>query len=71
MYGSIGLRGQSWPAFWRDPEMSEKETAEFTRRILLALVVDVSQLVETAERLKVQVFTLAKEHGIKPPKAES
>jgi hypothetical protein len=50
--------------------MSEKETAEFTRRILLALVVDVSQLVETAERLKVQVFTLAKEHGIKPPKAE-
>jgi hypothetical protein len=51
--------------------MSEKETAEFTRRILLALVVDVSQLVETAERLKVQVFTLAKEHGIKPPKAES
>lgn len=48
--------------------MSEKETAEFTRRILLALVVDVSQLVETAERLQVQVFTLTKEHGIKPPK---
>jgi hypothetical protein len=36
--------------------------------VLLSLVVDVSQLAETAERLKVQVFTLAKEHGIKVPK---
>jgi FKBP-type peptidyl-prolyl cis-trans isomerase (trigger factor) len=48
--------------------MSEKETAKFTKRVLLSLVVDVSQLVATAERLQAQVFTLAKEHGIKPPK---
>jgi predicted ATP-grasp superfamily ATP-dependent carboligase len=48
--------------------MSEKE--EFTKRVLMSLVVDVSKLVETAERLKVQVSTLAKEHGIKMPKAK-
>ena len=41
----------------------------FTKRVLLSLVVDVSELRETAERLQIQVFTLAKAHGITPPVA--
>lgn len=40
----------------------------FTKRVLLSLVVDISELRETAERLQIQVFTLAKAHGITPPK---
>lgn len=49
--------------------MSEKEKAEFIKRVLLSLVVDVSDLVETVERTKVQVFAMAKGHGIKIPAA--
>lgn len=41
-------------------------TAGFTARVLLSLVVDVSELRETAERLHVQVSTLARAHGIDP-----
>lgn len=40
----------------------------FTKRVLLSLVVDVSELRETAERLQIQVYTLAKAHGIRPPR---
>ncbi len=36
----------------------------FTKRVLLSLVVDITELRETAERLQIQVFTLAKAHGI-------
>lgn len=43
-------------------------TDGFTKRVLLSLVVDVTELRETAERLQVQVFTLARAHGIVPPK---
>lgn len=43
-------------------------TAGFTQRILLSLVVDVTELHETTERLKIQVYTLAKANGITPPK---
>jgi propanediol dehydratase small subunit len=39
----------------------------FTKRVLLSLVVDVTELRKTTERLQVQVFTLAKAHGIVPP----
>lgn len=39
----------------------------FTERVLLSAVLDISQLAKTVERVKVQVFTLAKEKGIKVP----
>jgi hypothetical protein len=45
----------------------EDSTAGFTKRVLLSLVVDVTELRKTTERLQVQVFTLAKAHGIVPP----
>lgn len=41
---------------------------DFTERVLMSLVVDVTQLQDTVERVKVQVYTLAKERGIEPPK---
>ena len=47
----------------------KKETAEFTTRVLLSLIVDINQLVETVERTKVAVFALAQEHGIEIPAA--
>jgi hypothetical protein len=40
---------------------------DFTDRVLLSLVFDVTCLAENVERVKVQVFALAKERGIKPP----
>jgi hypothetical protein len=46
----------------------EKDSVDgFTRRVLLSLVIDVTELRETAERLQISVFTLAKEAGIKVP----
>jgi hypothetical protein len=45
----------------------EDSVGGFTRRILLSLVVDVTELRKTTERLQVQVFTLARAHGIEPP----
>lgn len=39
----------------------------FTKRLLMSMVFDVSQLEKTVERIKVQVFTAAKAHGIVPP----
>lgn len=36
----------------------------FTERVLLSLVVDISLLHESVERVKVQVFALARERGI-------
>ncbi len=41
-------------------------TAGFTARVLLSLVVDITDLRDTAERLHVQVSTLARAHGIDP-----
>ena len=43
-------------------------TEGFTERVLLSLVVDVSLLHESIERVRVQVFALAKEHGIEAPR---
>lgn len=46
----------------------ERDATEgFTSRVLLSLVVDVTELRETAERLQIQVFTLARAHGIRTP----
>lgn len=47
-------------------EGRDSET-DFTDRVLLSLVFDVTCLAENVERVKVQVFALAKERGIKPP----
>lgn len=44
-------------------------TDGFTERVLLSLVVDISLLHESVERVKVQVFALAKERNIPIPKA--
>lgn len=41
-------------------------TQGFTARVLLSLIVDVTELRETTERLHVQVSTLARAHGIDP-----
>lgn len=43
-------------------------TAGFTQRVLMSLVVDVTCLVETVERIKVQVFTMARENEVHIPK---
>lgn len=40
----------------------------FTERVLMSMVFDITQLAEGIERIKVQVFTLAKAHGIVPVK---
>lgn len=37
---------------------------DFTERVLLSLVVDISLLHESVERVRVQVYALAKQHGI-------
>jgi propanediol dehydratase small subunit len=47
---------------------SEADSTDgFTKRLLLSMVVDMTEMRKTAERLQVQVFTLAKAHGIAPP----
>lgn len=48
-----------------EPEIDEDEG--LTKRALLSLVVDISQLHESVERVKVQVYTMAKRAGIVPP----
>lgn len=47
---------------------AEDDTLEgLTKRLLLSMVFDVSQLAENVEHIKVKVFTMAKAHGIVPP----
>lgn len=56
----------------RTVEIGDEDSAllGFDRRVLLSLVVDVTELRRTTERLQVQVFTLAKVHGIVPPELD-
>lgn len=49
---------------------TETDIEGFTERVLMSMVFDVSQLEKNVERLKVQVFTLAKARGIVPPKMD-
>jgi hypothetical protein len=51
--------------------MSKKKSNDdgFTERVLMSLIMDVNALAETEERIRVQIFTLAKERGIKIPAA--
>ena len=44
--------------------------AGFTQRVLMSLVVDVLCLLETVERVKVQVFAMANENGVHIPKED-
>jgi hypothetical protein len=49
--------------------IGDEDSADgFTERVLMSLVMDISQLEETVERVRVQVTTLAREKGIKIPK---
>lgn len=43
------------------------DAAEFTQRVLLSLVVDISCLAENVERVKVQVMAMARANGISSP----
>lgn len=42
----------------------------FTQRVLMSLVVDVQAMEENAERVRVQVFAMAKENGVHIPKRD-
>jgi len=42
----------------------------FTERVLLSMVFDVTQLADNVERLKVQVFALARERGIEASRSD-
>lgn len=42
----------------------------FTQRVLMSLVVDILCLLENVERVKVQVFAMAKENGVHIPKED-
>lgn len=46
----------------------DEATAGFTQRVLMSLVVDVTCLAENVERVKVQVFAMARENGIPIPR---
>jgi hypothetical protein len=47
---------------------ADEAEAGFTQRVLMSLVVDVTCLAENVERVKVQVFALARENGVPIPK---
>ena len=48
----------------------EDADAGFTQRVLMSLVVDVTCLAENVERVKIQVFAMAKENGVFIPPSE-
>jgi hypothetical protein len=51
--------------------MSKKKSNDdgFIERVLISLIMDMETLAEAAERIRVQVFVLAKERGIEVPAA--
>jgi hypothetical protein len=44
-----------------------KSDADFTQRVLMSLVVDLQAHLELADRLRIQIEALAKEHGVAIP----
>lgn len=50
--------------------VGDQDDAEvgFTQRVLMSLIIDVTCLAENVERVKVQVFAMARENGIAIPK---
>ena len=52
----------------KSPVVTDNIETDFTDRVLLSLVFDVTCLAENVERVKVQVFAIARERGLEPPK---
>ncbi|MGX9443838.1 hypothetical protein ACWX0K_14850 [Nitrobacteraceae bacterium UC4446_H13] len=50
--------------------VGDQDDAEvgFTQRVLMSLIIDVTCLAENVERVKVQVFAMARENGIPIPR---
>ncbi len=50
--------------------VGDQDDAEvgFTQRVLMSLIIDVTCLAENVERVKVQVYAMARENGITIPK---
>lgn len=46
---------------------SEVIESDFTERVLLSLVFDVSLLKHNVDEIAVKIFAIARERGIKPP----
>lgn len=49
---------------------NEPEETDFTERVLLSMVFDISLLHETVQRIRVQVFAMAKDRGLSIPPLE-
>jgi len=61
------MAGQHHDRIDRRRNAESDDSEGFTERVLLSMVFDISQLAENVERLKVQVFALARERGIEAP----
>lgn len=48
----------------------DEVTADFNTRILMALVVEVQDLCENVERIKAQVYAMAKENDVLIPSGD-
>lgn len=50
--------------------VGDQDEAEvgFTQRVLMSLIIDVTCLAENVERVKVQVYAMARENGIAVPR---
>lgn len=46
----------------------EGDEVDFTERVLLSLVFDVTCLSENVEQVKVKIFAMCRDAGIEPPK---
>lgn len=46
------------------------DVEDFTERVLVSLVFDLSLLHESVERIRVQIHALQRHHGIEPPTDE-
>jgi hypothetical protein len=49
---------------------TEDVVADFNQRVLMSLVVEMQNLCETVERIKLQVFAMAKENDILVPSGD-
>lgn len=46
-------------------------TEGFTRRLLMSAVFDITELADTVERIQIQVYTLARAHGVPVPDSDT
>jgi hypothetical protein len=64
-------RHHFWLAFWEGSPMPASQHDDgFTKRTLMSLITEAAEAETAATRVRIQVFALAKEHGIKTPKVE-